>query len=211
MILIGMFDSPFVRRVAVSLETLGYEFEHYNWSVGKDQLEIRKYNPLGRVPVLVLDSGESLIESSAMLDYLDGEVGPQRALIPPAGAERRRALHLLGLLTGAMDKGIQRVYDRVFKPVEKHHQPWIDRCTDQMKSALALLETECAKLAPDAWLLGAQPMQPDITLGCFITYLKEAAFLDLAAYPAIKALVERCEALPAFQAVYAPFSTPKVK
>lgn len=210
MILIGMFDSPFVRRVAVTMEMLGFRYEHFNWSVGKDQMEIRKYNPLGRVPVLVLDSGESLIESSAILDYFDGLVGADRALLPASGVERRRALHLLALMTGAMEKGLQGVYERVFRPVEKHHQPWLDRCAGQMKGALAALEKEVAALAPGAWLLADRPTQPDITLGCFITYLHEAAFVDLAPYPAMAALVERCEALPEFRAAYAPFFTPKI-
>jgi hypothetical protein len=91
MILIGMFDSPFVRRVAVSMRLLEIPFAHRNWSVGKDQSEIRRYNPLGRVPTLVLDDGETLVESSAILDYLDDRVGPARALLPPTGADRRLA------------------------------------------------------------------------------------------------------------------------
>ena len=89
MILIGMFDSPFVRRVAISMRLLDIPFEHRNWSVGKDQTDIRRYNPLGRVPTLVLDEGETLIESSSILDYLDGTVGPDRALLPHGGADRR--------------------------------------------------------------------------------------------------------------------------
>jgi glutathione S-transferase len=80
MILIGMFDSPFVRRVAVSLKLLQVPFEHKNWSVGKDQMQIRKYNPLGRVPTLVLDDGEVLTDSGAILDYVDDRVGRDRAL-----------------------------------------------------------------------------------------------------------------------------------
>jgi glutathione S-transferase len=60
MILIGMFDSPFVRRVAVTLNLLEIPFEHRNWSVGKDFELIRRYNPLGRVPTLVLDDGDAL-------------------------------------------------------------------------------------------------------------------------------------------------------
>ena len=86
MILIGMFDSPFVRRVAVSMTTLDMVFEHRNWSVGKDFEAIRRYNPLGRVPTVVLDDGEVLIDSGAVLDYLDDRVGPERALLPSTGA-----------------------------------------------------------------------------------------------------------------------------
>src|SRR5262245_20220586 len=104
MVLIGMFDSPFVRRVAVSMKLLGFPFEHRNWSVGKDQGEIRKYNPLGRVPTLVLDEGEALMESSAILDYLDDTVGAQRSLLPRSGAARRRGLKLMAIATGAAEK-----------------------------------------------------------------------------------------------------------
>ena len=78
MILIGMFDSPFVRRVAVSMHLLGIAFEHRNWSVGKDFELIRQFNPLGRVPILVQPDGETLIESAAILDLLDEYAGPER-------------------------------------------------------------------------------------------------------------------------------------
>ena len=93
MILIGMFDSPFVRRVAVSMNLLELPFEHRNWSVGKDFELIRQFNPLGRVPALVLADGESLIDSAAILDFLDDLVGPERALLPQIrqGAPRRLA------------------------------------------------------------------------------------------------------------------------
>src|SRR6267154_2189066 len=86
-----MFDSPFVRRVAVTMNLLAMPFEHRNWSVGKDFDRIREFNPLGRVPTLVLDDGESLIESAAILDYFDDFVGPARAVLPPAGRDRREA------------------------------------------------------------------------------------------------------------------------
>src|ERR1700740_3230651 len=103
MLLIGMYDSPYVRRVAVSLRLLHMGFEHAAWSVGSDFDRIRAHNPLGRVPTLVLDDGEALIDSSAILDFLDESVGPTRALLPPAGSERRAALYLMALATGAAD------------------------------------------------------------------------------------------------------------
>ena len=92
MILIGMFDSPFVRRVAVSMNLLKMPFEHRNWSVGKDFELIRQFNPLGRVPALVLEDGESLIDSAAILDFLDDLVGPERALLPRTGKEDRKSV-----------------------------------------------------------------------------------------------------------------------
>jgi glutathione S-transferase len=104
-LLIGMFDSPFVRRVAVSLQLLDIGYEHADWSVGRDFDRIRQYNPLGRVPTLVLDDGEVLSESAAILDYLDDRVGPARALLPAAGRERREALKQMAMAIGAAEKG----------------------------------------------------------------------------------------------------------
>ena len=86
MLLIGMFDSPYVRRVAISMKRLELPFEHGNWSVGVDFDRIRQYSPLGRVPVLVMDDGMVLVESGAILDALDDRVGPKCALMPASGA-----------------------------------------------------------------------------------------------------------------------------
>jgi hypothetical protein len=72
--LVGMFDSPYVRRVAISMRLLDVPFEHANWSIGRDQARIAELNPLGQVPVLVLDDGEPLVESAVILDYLDPRI-----------------------------------------------------------------------------------------------------------------------------------------
>ena len=115
MLLIGMFDSPFVRRVAVTMKLLDMPFEHANWSVGRDFERIREYNPLGRVPTLVTNEGDRLMESAAILDYLDERAGPQRALLPPSGPERRQALNLIAMATGAGEKGVMQIYERAFR------------------------------------------------------------------------------------------------
>src|SRR5271163_793576 len=104
MILVGQYDSPFVRRVAVSLRVLGFTYEHDTRSVFADFDAMRRVNPLGRIPSLVLADGETLIDSAAILDWLDQSVGPERALIPPAGPARRHALHRIALATGVIDK-----------------------------------------------------------------------------------------------------------
>ena len=137
MLLIGMFDSPFVRRVAVTMKLLQLPFEHANWSVGRDFDRIREYNPLGRVPTLVLANGETLFESAAILDYLDELVGPQRALLPASGPDRRQALKLMAMATGAAEKGVLQVYEGVFRPESKRHEPWLDRLRLQMGASLA--------------------------------------------------------------------------
>ncbi len=208
MILIGMFDSPFTRRVAISATLLDMAFEHRNWSVGKDFERIREYNPLGRVPALVLDTGETLVESAMILDHLDQVAGPERALLPAGGAARREALQIIALATGAADKGIHIVIERAFRPEEKRHAPWTDRCRVQVDGALAELDRLCATIADRKWLVGDAMTQADITLACYATYLRDAVPLDLSVYPALHARAARCEALPVFQQFYIPFYTP---
>lgn len=207
MILIGMFDSPYVRRVAIAMTLLELPFEHRNWSVGKDFDRIREYNPIGRVPALVLDSGETLAESALILDYLDDTVGSARALLPASGDARRQALRLIGLATGAVDKGIHIVIERVFRPEEKRHAAWTDRCLTQAQGALAELEKHCSE-RPGQWLIGESMTLADITVACNGTYLREAVPIDLSAYPALQAHVERCEALPVFRQFLVPFDAP---
>jgi glutathione S-transferase len=208
MILIGMFDSPFVRRVAISMKLLEVRFDHKNWSVGKDQMQIRKYNPLGRVPTLVFDDGEVLTESSAILDYIDDRVGRDRALLPVTGAPRRRALTLMALATGAAEKAGQQVYEYVFRPAEKRHEPWGQRLREQMHGALAMLEQAAAAMEPGDWLIDEGLTQADITVACAFTYIDEAVKLDKKLYPALRKHVQRCEALPVFKTFYVPFDAP---
>jgi|ERR1700690_1751282 len=208
MLLIGMFDSPFVRRVAVTLKLLEFPFEHANWSVGADHQQIRRYSPLGRVPTLVLDDGAVLTESAAILDYLDSVVGPARALVPTDGVARREVLQLMALAIGAAEKGREQIYEHVFRPAEKRHQPWLERCRSQMHGALGEIERRHAG-NPDGWLVGARLTQADITLTCAWTFLRVAVALEEDPYPALAALTARCETLPAFIATRMPWSAPK--
>ena len=154
MLLIGMFDSPFVRRVAITLKLLELPFEHANWSIGRDFDRVREYNPLGRVPTLVTDDGESLMESAAILDYLDELAGPERALLPSSGPDRRRALNLMAMATGAAEKGVLQVYERVFRPEDKRHAPWVDRCRVQMSGSLAAIDRYLGERGVSQWLVG---------------------------------------------------------
>jgi glutathione S-transferase len=209
LILIGMFDSPFVRRVAISMNLLGIDFEHRNWSVGKDFELIRQFNPLGRVPTLVQPDGETLVESAAILDFLDQQAGPERALLPPSGKQRREALRILAIATGAAEKGVSQIYETVFRPPEKRHQPWVERCHTQMHAALAELN-RMSLARTGAWLIGDRMSQADITATCVFTFLAEALAINGAAatYPGLAAAAGRCEALPEFRGVKAAWYAP---
>lgn len=208
MILIGMFDSPYVRRVAIALDLLGMDFEHRDWSVGRDFDRIREHNPLGRVPTLVLDDGTALIESAMILDWLDDTVGPERALLPAHGSARREAQQFLALATGAIDKGIQVMMERIFRPEEKRHPPFVDRCLLQSEGALDALEALVASWREREWLGGEWPGQMDITLSCFGTYLREAAGYDFSRWPTLAARIAATEALPVFAKYHVAFTAP---
>lgn len=204
-----MFDSPFVRRVAVSMNVLGMQFEHRNWSVGKDFELIRQFNPLGRVPTLVQPDGEALIESTAILDLLDECAGPERALTPRSGKDRREALQILAVATGAAEKGVTQMYETAFRPPEKRHRPWVERCHTQMHAALVELNRLSQSRAGD-WLVGNRMTQADITATCVYTFLVDALAIDRAAisYPGLAAIAGRCEALPEFCSVKAQWFPP---
>lgn len=209
MLLIGMLDSPFVRRVAVSMRRLGLSYEHGNWSVGRDFERIRQYNPLVKVPTLVLDDGEVLSESSAILDYLDDLAGPARALLPPTGAPRRQALQLMVLATGACEHARDLLYEQSMRPPEKQHEPWSTRRRTQMQGAVAELEKRVGRLAGQPWLLGDALTQADITVGCAFAFLVDTGCIAApTAYPALQQHSRRCEQLPEFQATFTPFLAP---
>lgn len=208
MILIGMYDSSYTRRVAIAMALYGLPFEHRAWSVGRDFDRIREYNPLGRAPTLVLDDGEVLTESAMMLDYLDDVVGPQHALIPATGLARRDAQRLIALATGAIDKAVLIVLERIFRPVEMHSELWLTRCRVQVDGALHELEKACVARADHDWLVGESMSHADIAVACFTTHLREALPLDLAPWPALRAHVDRCEALSVFRDHYIPFDAP---
>ncbi len=205
-----MFDSPFVRRVAVTMKLLGLPFEHANWSVGRDFERIREFNPLGRVPTLVLDNGERLFESAAILDHLDEIVGPGRALLPTAGPERRLALNLIAMATGAADKGVLQLYERVFRPESRWHQPWLDRLRLQMTASLGALDRHISEQGESQWLVGKRLSQADVTAVCAFTFLNDSLGVasDAAMFRSLAMLAARCEAMPEFSETRQPFSAP---
>jgi glutathione S-transferase len=205
MILVGQYDSPYVRRVAISLRVLGFEYEHDTRSVFADFDAMRQINPLGRIPSLVLQDGEVLIDSAAILDWLDQTVGPELALVAPGGVERRRALRLIALATGAIDKVGAAAYERLIRPAALRWRDWIDRCRAQGAGAIE-------RLAAEPWAGDASLDQARITAACMIRYVRMAdpELLPPGRHPALDALSERCEALPEFKTTWpAEYALPK--
>ena len=207
MILIGQYDSPFVRRVAIALRLYELPFEHRPWSTFGDGEKIAPYNPLRRVPTLVLGSGEVLIESTAILDYLDDLVGPEDAMIAPYGPARHRGLKIGALATGLSDKAVSLLYERVLR--KDHSKIWVERCEAQIGAVLDVLEKERTAVTTPYWF-GDRIGHADIAVACVLRFTSEAhpQLFDAARYPALAAHAASCEALPEFQEIVQPLAPP---
>lgn len=198
MILIGRYLSPFVRRVATTLELYDLPFEHRPLQhTGEDVPALRQHNPVGRVPALVLDDGEVIVDSAAILDHLDREVGSDRALTPSSGRERTRALNLLGVATGALEKAIATVYEVRFRPEERRHAPWVERCAEQAVGGFDYLESQLE----GQHFLGGKLSQVDVTVAIGWQFLGIAAkqLREGIGAPKLQVLSDRLAELPAFQ------------
>jgi len=199
MLLIGQFDSPFVRRVAIALHHYRLPFAHRPWSVWAQGEEVARYNPLRRVPVLVLDNQETLIESAAILDALDDLAGDDLRLVPRSGATRRGVLRVCALATGLADKAVSLLYERVLRKDEVRSPVWTDRCTTQITATMALLEKERHASEGPFWF--GSLSHADVAVACALRFLAEAhpRLGKQRARPALSAHAERCEAMPLFQ------------
>jgi glutathione S-transferase len=207
MFLIGQYDSPFVRRVAIALRLYGMLFEHRPWSTFGDADKIAPYNPLRRVPTLVLDSGEALIESASILDALDELIGPEQAMMAARGDLRRRQLRICALGSGLADKAVSLIYERVLR--KEQLALWVERCEAQIGGVLEMLEQEREAIASPYWF-GERIGHADIMIACALRFTSEAhpALFD-ARYPALQAHAARCEALPPFQEILQRLDPPK--
>ncbi len=196
MILVGRYRSPFTRRVAITMRLYGLAYEHRPITAFASLEDVQALNPVGRVPALILDDGEVLFDSTAILDYLDERAGANTALTPPAGPERRRVLRLVALALGVTEKTVAVVYERNRRPPDKQHEPWIERCAGQAAAGLAALE----RIAPAPWLCGADMTQADVTAGVMVDFVRLTTpeLLPPGRYPNLQALAARCAELPAF-------------
>ena len=196
--LIGMLDSPYVRRTAIALRLLGIPFEHDPLSVFSTFEQFSRVNPVVKAPTLVCDDGTVLMDSALIIDYLETLTG--RDLYPAGLAQRTRALRVTGLAMAACEKIVQIVYERQLRPAEKQHAPWLDRVHKQMLAALAALDAEIERhpLAADEATLTQAGLSAAIVWR-FMQIKLDTPVAD-AMCPALAAHSARCEALPAFAA-----------
>lgn len=198
MILVGMLDSPYVRRVAISMQLMGIAFEHRPLSVFRTYDAFRAINPVVKAPTLVCDDGTVLMDSTLILDHVESLAAPGRRLMPAAVDARREALRLIGLAMAACEKGVQILYERDNRPAEKRHEPWLARVAQQANAAFAELEKSVARATP--WLQGERMNAADVAVACAWRFGQYYDSREIAAadYPALVAYSRRAEALPEF-------------
>jgi glutathione S-transferase len=193
--LIGMLDSPYVRRVAVTARLLDLPFKHEPVSVFRHYDAFAAINPVVKAPSLVTDDGVVLMESGLIIEHLERLAG--RSLGPPDVADHARAQRILGLALAACEKTVSLVYEFNLRPEDKHHAPWIDRVRGQSAQAWRLLEAELA--APPPAFEGSQAWLTSAVVWTFaVRTLPDS--VDAAACPHLAALTARAEATPAFLA-----------
>ncbi len=196
--LIGMMDSPYVRRVAISLKLMGLPFRHEPLSVFRNFDDFAAINPVVKAPTLVTDEGVVLLDSTLILAHVERLAAPERRLTPETIADHARAQRIIGLALAACEKAVQIVYETNLRPEDKQHQPWLDRVWGQLRAAYRLLEAEC----PDGedWLFGTRPLQADITTAVAWRFTGHMLGSGIAAadHPRLARLSGRAEALPEF-------------
>lgn len=198
--LLGLYDSPFVRRVAVTLTHYKIPFEHLSLSVFRQMDAMRPHNPLFKVPMLTLPGGERLYESAYQLDYLD-ELAVDRGLAPltpRSGPQRRQIQQLMALAMVATEKAVAIAYEGN-RPGERQWPEWANRLRGQMRQALTMLEE---RLSGD-FLLGVRLTQADISTAAGIGFIRYTIAHEWpsGAYPALERLADRLEASAEFLAV----------
>ncbi|MGF6401195.1 glutathione S-transferase [Pseudomonas frederiksbergensis] len=195
--LIGMLDSPYVRRVAISAKCLGIPLEHESVSVFRTFEQFQQINPVVKAPTLVLDDGEVLMDSTLIIDYLEALAAPGKSLIPNDLEQRLRSLRLTGLALAACEKSVQLYYERNLRPAEIQYAPWVERVEGQLAAAYSALERELEK----------QPLKTDgsiaqegITLAVAwsFTNLVVPDQVEAAQFPRISAFTVYAEGLEVF-------------
>jgi glutathione S-transferase len=155
--LVGPWLSGFTRRAGITMKLLEIPFEHLNLNAYVEKDEVRRYSPMGKVPALVFDDGEALIDSSSIIDVLHEMAGPEKSLIPPSGPERFRAMKLIGIGMNIYPK-LTSLYDETLRPKEHQLQSVFEGLAEQAIIGLHLLEAQTG----ESWLVDNKLSQADI-------------------------------------------------
>jgi glutathione S-transferase len=194
-----MLDSPYVRRVAVSLQLLGLRFEHESLSVFRTYAQFQQINPVVKAPTLVCDDGTVLMDSTLILEYAEALARP-RSLMPPGLHDLQHELRLVGLALAACEKSVQLLYEQGLRPPEKQHQPWVERVSGQTRAAYAALEQELAHGALPAGSGAITQAGVCTAVAWHFTQAVLPGLVPAAEHPQLAAFSAAAEALPEFLA-----------
>jgi glutathione S-transferase len=194
--LIGMLDSPYVRRVAIAAQLLDIPFEHHPLSVFSTFEQFSAVNPVVKAPSFVCDDGTVLMDSGLIIDHLETVAG--RSLWPADLAARTRALRVTGLALAACEKVMQIVYEHHLRPADKRHAPWLERIAGQMMAALAGLDAEIARHPPASDTKGLTQAGLMAAIAWRFMQVKLSEPVADATCPALAAFSAAAERLPAF-------------
>lgn len=197
MILVGQYDSPVTRRIAIALHHYGMPFTRDTRSIFGDAAALSKISPLTRIPALVLDDGEVLIDSAAILDHLDEHAG-HAALVPASGPARRLVLQMTALAQGTLEKVAAVVYERHFHLPEHRSIEWVNRCLGQARAGL----DELTRRLATPYACGSTLTHADVMITTLIWYMQDRMdeVLSSTVHASLIKLAEHCETLPAFRA-----------
>jgi glutathione S-transferase len=195
-----MLDSPYVRRVAISLQLLRVPFEHASISVFRTFEQFRQINPVVKAPTLVCDDGTVLMDSTLIIDYAEALADSRRSLMPISVTERQHALRVIGLAMAACEKSVQIIYERQLRPAEKLHEPWVARVTGQLLAACEALESEERKRPLPVTSETINQAGLSTAIAWHFTQQTLAEVVAAEKYPALMALSSKAEALAEFVA-----------
>jgi glutathione S-transferase len=196
--LIGMLDSPYVRRVAICLKLLKLDFEHESISVFSTYDQFAKINPVVKAPTLIADNGHTVMDSTVILQYLATLAGPEQRLFSTRPDDALRAAHLTGLALAACEKTVQIVYERNLRPADKQHEPWVERVRAQLLAAYAELERDLATAALPTEQERFDAADVTVAVSWHFTQMMLPEIVDKAAYPHLQAFSALAEDLPVF-------------
>lgn len=195
--LIGMLDSPYVRRVAIAFECLGVPFEHEAVSVFSTFEKFQGINPVVKAPTLVCDDGEIIMDSSLILQFVEASRSGGRSLWPRNLVALQHDFRAVSLALAACEKSVQTVYERNLRPAAAQYEPWLARVRGQLLAAYAGLEREVAG-RPEAFA-GLSHASITAAVAWQFTQSELAPVVPAARHPALSALSERMEHLPQFR------------
>ena len=167
--LIGSSSSPYVRKVRVVMAEKKLDFHFVTEDVWAAQTTISESNPLGKVPCLLMEGGESLYDSRVIVEYLD-TLSPVGKLIPPVGRERAEVKTWEALADGLLDAARAARMEAIWagRTNEQRSQAWIDRHMGKIDSALKAMSHG---LGDKPFCAGIYLSLADIAVGCALGYL----------------------------------------